>query len=227
MARKRKTPVADPKACVGYCRVSTSDQADSGLGIDAQKATIEAEVAHRGWHLVEMVEDAGFSAKTLQRPGMTRVLDLLGNGTAGTLVVAKLDRATRSVIDAANLLARGEREGWKLCALDIGLDPSTPAGELVATIMAAVGQWERRAIGQRTRDALSAKRAQGVRLGRPNVLPRRVVARIAKEHGAGAGWSAIARGLNAAGVATAHGGSQWYPSTVRAVYQSNTRSEVA
>ena len=195
--------------------------------MEAQRATIRAEVTHRGWHLVELVEDAGYSAKTLQRPGMVRVLDLLGSGTAGTFVVAKLDRATRSVIDAANLLSRGEREGWKLCALDIGLDPSTPAGELVATIMAVVGQWERRAIGQRTRDALGARRAQRVRLGRPSVLPPSVVARIAKEHRAGAGWSAIARGLNTSGVATAHGGSQWYPSTVRAVHQANTRTEVA
>ena len=75
------------------------------------------------------------------------------------MVVAKLDRAC-STIDAANLLARSEREGWKLVALDLGLDPTTPAGELVATIMAAVAQWERRVIGVRTREALAVKRAQ-------------------------------------------------------------------
>jgi DNA invertase Pin-like site-specific DNA recombinase len=167
--------------------------------------------------LVELIEDAGVSAKSLDRPGMTHALELLANREAGVLIVAKLDRATRSVMDAANLLARSQREGWKLVALDLGLDPTTPTGELVATIMAAVAQWERRAIGVRTREALAAKRAQGVRLGRPSVLSSEVVARVVASHQAGDGWSAIARQLNADEIPTAHGASQWHPATVRAV----------
>jgi DNA invertase Pin-like site-specific DNA recombinase len=169
-----------------------------------------------------MVEDAGFSAKTMTRPGMTKALELLGRGEAGGMVVAKLDRATRSTIDAANLLARSEREGWKLVALDLGLDPTTPAGELVATIMAAVAQWERRAIGVRTREALAVKRAQGTRLGRPTVLDAGVAARLVSLHEAGAGWSEIARRFNAEAIPTAHGGARWHPSTVRAVVVANS-----
>jgi DNA invertase Pin-like site-specific DNA recombinase len=214
---KRLRAMSDPTKMVGYVRVSTDEQAGSGLGLDAQRAAIQAECHRRGWTLVEMVEDAGFSAKTMTRPGMTRALDLLARGEAGGMVVAKLDRATRSTIDAANLLARSEREGWKLVALDLGLDPTTPAGELVATIMAAVAQWERRAIGVRTREALAVKRAQGIKLGRPKVLDAGVVARIVRAHKSGAGWSEIARQLNADAVPTAHAGSQWHPSTVRAV----------
>jgi DNA invertase Pin-like site-specific DNA recombinase len=202
---------------VGYVRVSTDEQAGSGLGLDAQRASILAECKHRGWTLVELIEDAGVSAKSLDRPGMTHALELLANREAGVLIVAKLDRATRSVMDAANLLARSQREGWKLVALDLGLDPTTPTGELVATIMAAVAQWERRAIGVRTREALAAKRAQGVRLGRPSVLSSEVVARVVASHQAGDGWSAIARQLNADEIPTAHGASQWHPATVRAV----------
>ena len=202
---------------VGYVRVSTEEQAGSGLGLDAERAAIQAECDHRGWTLIEMVEDAGFSAKTMTRPGMSRALERLARGEAGGMVVAKLDRATRSTIDAANLLARSEREGWKLVALDLGLDPTTPAGELVATIMAAVAQWERRAIGVRTREALAVKRAQGVRLGRPTVLDPGVAADLVSAHEAGAGWSEIAQRLNAAGTPTAHGGVRWHPSTVRAV----------
>ena len=87
--------------------------------------------------------------------------------------------------------------------------------------MASAAQWERRIIGQRTRDALAQKRAQGVRLGRPNVLAGDLRARIVAAHEAGAGWSAIARTLNAEAVPTAHGGAQWHPSTVRAVVLSN------
>ncbi len=219
MARaRRQTP--DPTRAIGYVRVSTDEQAGSGLGLDAQRATITAECDRRGWTVVEIIEDAGFSAKSLGRPGIVRALAMLAAGEAGVLVVAKLDRATRSVMDAADLLARSQREGWAFTALDIGLDPTTPTGELVATIMAAVAQWERRAIGVRTREALAAKRAQGVRLGRPASLPAETVARIVAAHAAGGGWSEIARQLNAEGVQTAHGGVKWHPSTVRAVARS-------
>jgi DNA invertase Pin-like site-specific DNA recombinase len=151
---------------------------------------------------------------------MSLVLRILDRGDAGALVVAKLDRATRSLADAAGLLERSTRRGWKFVALDLGIDTATPAGELIASVMAAVAQWERRAIGQRTKDALAAKKAQGVRLGRPTVLPTDVVERIVAAHRAGAGWSAIARQLNEDGVATAHGGVRWYPSSVRAVVLS-------
>ena len=216
MARRPKQ-APDPTRVLGYCRCSTQEQSDSGLGLDAQRASILAECARKGWTLIEMIEDAGFSAKTLDRPGMAHALDLLRSGHAGALVVAKLDRATRSVMDTANLLAQGQREGWALVALDLGLDPTTPTGELVATIMAAVAQWERRAIGARTRDALAAKKAAGVRLGRPVLLPADVAERIAAAKEAGESLSAIARALNAEGVPTAHGGSQWHASTVRAV----------
>ena len=219
MARIRR-PVSDPMTAIGYVRVSTEEQAGSGLGLEAQKAAVLAECERRGWRLVELVEDSGFSAKSLERPGMAHALDLLARGDASILVVAKLDRAPRSVMDAAKLLARSQAEGWKLVALDLGLDPTTPTGELVATIMAAVAQWERRAIGVRTREALAAKRSQGVRLGRPAVLSSQVVSRIVEASNRGIGWSAIARQLNVEGIPTAHGGVQWHPSTVRAVVLS-------
>ena len=215
MARNAQS--GDRTRVIGYARVSTNEQASSGLGLDAQRASIQAEIDRRGWTLVEMVEDAGVSAKTLERPGIAHALKVLHEGAAGTLLVAKLDRATRSTIDAAKLLERSQREGWALVALDLGLDPTTPTGELVATIMAAVAQWERRAIGTRTKDALAAKRAQGVRLGRPSVLPAEVTDRIVSAYQAGMSWSAIARQLDADGVPTAHGGLKWYPATVRKV----------
>jgi len=87
---------------------------------------------------------------------------------------------------------------------------------LVVCLLAAVS----RVVGQRTRDPLAVKRAQGVRLGRPQMVPADLVARIRTAHQAGAGWSALARQLNADRVATAHGGTKWYPSTVRAVVMS-------
>jgi DNA invertase Pin-like site-specific DNA recombinase len=202
---------------VGYVRCSTEEQADSGLGLNAQRAAILEEVARKGWDLVEIIEDPGYSAKTLDRPGMSRVRSLLRSGKVDALMVSKLDRATRSTVDAANLLMASQAEGWSLIALDLGLDPTTPTGELVATLMAAIAQWERRAIGQRTKDALAAKRARGVRLGRPVALGADLSQWILTAHQGGMGWSAIARNLNERSIATAHGGSKWYPSTVRSV----------
>ncbi len=202
---------------VGYVRVSTAEQRDTGLGLEAQRTAITAEAARRGWEILEIVEDAGYSAKDLARPGMGRVLELLRTGAAGALVVAKLDRATRSTMDAASLLLRAKSEGWTFVALDLGVDTGTPTGELVASVMAAVSQWERRAIGQRTKEALEAKRDQGVALGRPAVLDEAVVRRILLARSREKGWTAIASELNDEGVPTAHGGRKWYPSTVRAV----------
>lgn len=207
-------------AVLGYSRVSTEEQADSGAGLEAQKASITAECARRGWELAEIVEDAGYSAKDLKRPGITDALDRLRRGEAGTLVVAKLDRLSRSLIDFAALMERSRKEGWPLVALDLGVDTTSPAGEMVANVMATFAQYERRLIGQRTKDALAVKRAAGVRLGRPRSLPDGVVARIVAARGAGATLTAIADGLNADAVPTAQGGLRWWPATVRAVLMS-------
>ena len=219
MPRKPKVKV-DPNLVVGYVRVSTDEQADSGLGLAAQRAAVASEAEKRGWTLVAVYEDAQ-SGKSLDRPGLAEALLAVEEGRAAGILVAKLDRLSRSLRDFADLMSRARSNGWNLVALDLGVDLSTPAGEFMANVMASAAQWERRIIGQRTRDALAAKRAQGVRLGRPTALPRIVIERIVAARAAGEGLSAIARQLNAEGVATAHGGTQWHASTVRAVALAN------
>jgi DNA invertase Pin-like site-specific DNA recombinase len=209
--------VADPNLVVGYVRVSTDEQAISGLGLAAQRAAIQAECARRDWTLVAVHEDPGVSGKTMDRPGLAAALADVEQGRAAALVVSKVDRLSRSSFDFVGLLERAQRGRWNLVALDVNVDTTTPQGEMMASVMAIFAQLERRLIGQRTRDALAAKKAQGVRLGRPQLLPPEVVERIRSEHTGGAGWSAIARQLNAAGVPTAHGGARWYPATVRYV----------
>lgn len=221
MARSRRA--ADPTSVVGYIRVSTDEQGVSGLGLAAQRSAIEAEVERRGWRLVAIHEDT-LSGKSLNRPGVSAALAAVERGEAAALVVAKLDRLSRSLVDFAGLMARAQAAGWNLVALDLGIDLSTAAGEFMAAVMASAAQWERRIIGQRTKDALAVKRASGVRLGRPQILPGDVVARITAAHRAGAGWSDIARRLNDDQIPTAHGGARWYPSTVRAVVLSQERA---
>jgi DNA invertase Pin-like site-specific DNA recombinase len=221
VARPRRPVGRDPDTVIGYTRVSTDEQADSGLGLTAQRHAIQAECDRRHWTLLAVHEDA-VSGKTMNRPGLVAALDTVDTGRAAGIIVAKLDRLSRSLVDFANLMVRAQTGGWNLVALDLGIDLSTPAGEFMANVIASAAQWERRIIGQRTRDALAVKRAQGQRLGRPSVLDDHTRARIVAEAETGASLSAIAHRLNADNVPTAHGGAQWYASTVRAVLRSKT-----
>ena len=129
--------------------------------------------------------------------------------------MAKLDRLSRSIVDFGHLLEEARKRDFNVVALDLGLDLSTPQGELVANVIASVAQWERRIIGQRTKEALAVKKAQGVRIGRPQTIPKRVLSRIKRERAAGKSLTAIADALNAAAIPTAHGGRRWYPATIR------------
>ena len=211
----------------GYVRVSTDEQHASGAGVAAQRAAIRAEVSRRGWDLLAVVgEDAGASSATLERAGLQRALDRLDRGQADVLIVAKLDRLSRSVAQGAEVMDRAKRRGWSLVCLDFGLDTTTPAGEMVANVVLSTAQYERRLIGERTRAALVAKRAAGVRLGRPQVLSDEVVRRIVAERAAGRSYRAVAAGLVADGVPTARGGSEWHASAVRAVVGSQAAVRV-
>jgi DNA invertase Pin-like site-specific DNA recombinase len=205
---------------IGYTRCSTSEQATSGLGLDAQRALIQAAATARGWQVV-WVEDAGHSAKSMRRPGIERALRMLAKGEAQAIVVAKLDRLSRSVQDFAATMDTARRQGWALVALDLGVDTTTPAGELVANLMAAVAQWERRVIGARTKDALAQKKAQGVRLGRPRSIDPTVLARVVALRSEGHSLRSIAAVLEPEGVPTARGGRCWHPATVRGLLASH------
>ncbi len=205
---------------VGYVRVSTEEQADSRAGLEAQRAAILEECRRRGWQLVEVIEDAGYSAKDLKRPGIRAALETLERRDARGLVVAKLDRLSRSMIDFTAVMAKAQKQGWALVALDCAVDTTTPAGEAMANVLATFAQFERRLIGQRTREALAEKRRQGVQLGRRRTMPDSVVDRIRLQREEGLSLAKIAEALNVEGVPTAQGGKQWYPSTVRAALSS-------
>lgn len=205
------------KRAIGYGRVSTAEQAASGYGLDAQADTIRSEATRRGWELVDLVLDEGESGKSLDRPGVLDLLGRLGAGEADVLVVSKLDRLTRSLVDLAELLDWTERAGVALVAVDLGIDTTTSAGRLVARVMASVAEWEREQIAQRTREAATVRREQGKRMGRPGVRDTRpdLAARIDGMRAAGRTWQAIADALNTEGVPTVRGGSVWRVSAVQ------------
>jgi DNA invertase Pin-like site-specific DNA recombinase len=199
---------------LGYVRVSTDEQSNSGAGLEAQRRAIIAECERRSWRLVEVIEDAGFSAKDMKRPGVQEALRVLEAGEATALVVAKLDRLSRSMIDFTALMGTAQKQGWALVALDCAVDTTTPTGEAMANMLATFAQFERRLISQRTKEALAVKRAGGVLLGRPPTLPESVVRRIQRQRARGDSLRKIAEDLNQSGTPTAHGGARWHAGTV-------------
>jgi hypothetical protein len=146
---------------------------------------------------------------------------------AAGLLVAKMDRLSRSVVDGAGLMERAAREGWALHFADLDIDTSTPAGEMVANIIISGSQYERRLISQRTRDALAAKRARGERLGAAPNLPLEVTRRILAERASGRTFQAIADGLIADGIPTARGKKLWFPATIKALITSDNAAVLA
>lgn len=196
---------------LGYVRVSTPEQ-----NVASQAAAIRAECDRRGWQLLDVIEDHAQSAATLNRPGLAAALERIAAGEAHGLVAARLDRVSRSTIDLADLLAWFTERGSMLVALDLGIDTSSPSGRLVATVIGAVAEWERETIATRTREGLAIVRAQGRPTGRPSVADRpELTARIRAMRGAGMSMQAIADTLNAEGVPTLRGASQWRPSSVQ------------
>lgn len=202
-------------------RVSTAEQGDVGAGLAAQRQAITAACKARGWELARIEEDVASGKSTNGRHGLQRAVEACDRGQVDALVVARLDRLSRSLIDFAGLVERSRgsrtRKGWAIVALDVGLDLTTVTGEMIAGVLASLAQWERRIIGERTKAALAQRKAEGVQLGRPRTIPDDVRARILLERKLGRSFFAISNSLNMDHVPTAQGGRQWHPSTVRQV----------
>lgn len=212
------SPTVD-RGVVGYVRVSSAEQGDSGLGLDAQRAAIEAECSRRGWTLLEVYTDVASGKSTNGRRQLAAALVELDAGRADALVSSKLDRVTRSVVDFGRLLERAQKHGWALVVLDLGLDMSTPVGELMANVLVAVAQFERRRIGERTREALAVVKQRGPApgkkvIGRPREVKADLEARIVRMRRRGWTFQRIAEKLTADKVPTPTGGETWAVSSV-------------
>lgn len=210
---------------VGYRRVSTIDQGTDGFGLQAQEKSIRQACRIRGWSLVALETDLGESGKTLDRPALRSALNKVAAGDAGGLVVAKLDRLSRSVVDFASLLTWFTESGRALVALDIGVDTSGPSGRLVATVMASVAQWERETIGIRTKEGLRAARASGKPISRPSLADNpKLAEKVRRLRSDGMTLKEVADTLNAEGVPTLRGGKLWRPSAIQSVVGPKRRA---
>lgn len=204
---------------LAYLRVSTDEQARSGLGLDAQRLAVTEAAKYRQWEIVSEYVEEGRSGKSMKRPVLREALDALDRGEADVLVVSKLDRLSRSVLNFAQIAERAKRGGWSLVALDVDVDTSSPSGELLVNVIAAMAQWEARMIGERTSAALQAKKARGARLGRPVLVSAQARNMIRRERAAGRSLQAIADLLNAKGIQTPTG-RDWRKGRVAEVVRS-------
>lgn len=213
---------------VAYYRVSTAEQGRSGLGLDAQREAVRALCERRGWTVIAEFTEVE-SGKRNDRPELDAALRRAKVSDA-ILCIAKLDRLSRSVAFLATL----QDSGGRFVAADM-----PEADETMIHVMAAFAQRERKAISARTREALAAAKARGVKLGNPNgaapllnarkgnsaALAARAAAasqfareraedvREVREAGA-VSLREIAAGLNARGVTTPNGGP-WHATSVR------------
>lgn len=200
---------------VGYLRVSTEEQATSGFGLGAQRDTIQRYADAHGWDVI-WYADEGLSAKSLGRPqlqaALTRLHVLPKRRDVDGIVVAKLDRLSRSVHDFSGILKLAAARKWSVVAIDLGVDTSTPTGKLVANVMMSVAEWEREVIGERTSAAMQAAKRQGRHMGRVSTLSphtgERLLALRAKHT-----LADTAQLLNEDGLTTASG-APWSPNTV-------------
>ena len=140
---------------IGYVRVSTEDQASDGVSLDAQLARVTAYSVAKGWDLVGVETDRGFSAKDTNRPGIQGVLSAVRNRQVEAVIVYKLDRLTRSVVDLNNIIILLDKKGVALVSLEESIDATTATGRLMLNVLVSVSQWEREVIGERTKEAMS------------------------------------------------------------------------
>ena len=156
----------DHRTAIGYIRVSTQEQATDGVSPDAQRDRLRAYCKLNAIKLIDIKADEGYSGSTLERPGLQSALQMLRRGRANTLLVAKLDRLSRSLRDVCTLVdelfSDEQHHLLSLCGM---VNTHSAAGRMVLMNIASFCQFERELISERTRDALQHMKAQGIRLG--------------------------------------------------------------
>ena len=206
--------------------------------MEAQQEKIRAMAVVQGAEVLEIIQDAE-SAKSLDRPGMARLLAMVDAGKVQVVIIAKLDRLTRSVKDLADLLEAFNKKGVSLVSVAESLDTGSAAGRLVLNIMTAVSQWEREAIGERTSTVLQHKKAHGRVYNHlpygferdgdrlvPLPVEQEVIGRIRQRKADGWSLRRIAEELNADNVPTKRG-SQWFAQTVKDVLDNSMNKAAA
>jgi len=226
---------------IGYVRVSTAKQEQSGLSLEAQTTKIQQYCELYELELVDIIIDAGASAKTLEREGMQSALKAIKSGEAEGLVIAKLDRLTRSIKDL-NVLIEEVFTKAALISVADQVDTNTPSGRLVLNILMSVSQWEREEISARTKAAMQAKKSKGEYTGGkaplgwridedgneiPDEIEQRLIAVVRSYRNSGLSYSAIAQKLTEANFTSRTGSAKFSKSAAKRINDAETAEERA
>lgn len=165
-----KKPVVRKLRCAVYTRKSTEEGLDMEFNsLDAQREACEAYVASQkaeGWLLVpDRYDDGGVSGGTLERPALKRLIADIEAGLVNVVVVYKIDRLSRSLMDFAKLVDVFERHNVTFVSVTQSFNTTTSMGRLTLNMLLSFAQFEREVIGERIRDKFAASRRKGMWMG--------------------------------------------------------------
>lgn len=227
--------MTEPTVALGYIRVSTDEQVRGGISLEAQESRIRAYCELKGMTLSKVIRDEGVSASTPieERPSGRDLVAALSSRKAQSVVAIKLDRLFRDAVDCLTKVGQWDDSGIAMHVIDLGgnsIDTKSAAGRFMLTVMAGAAEMERNLIIERTKAALTLKRARREKLGgiipygwsvqkgrlvaRPQEQP--VLREILSKRSAGLGYRAIAALLNERGLKPRMG-KRWYGTTVRSI----------
>lgn len=234
-----------------YLRVSTTEQSNNGLSLDAQRARLRESASAYGYRIDDFFTDSiSGGVAPGKRPGLSEALRRLRAREARCLVVTRLDRLSRSTAHSLRLIELAEKERWEVVSLSEQLDTATPGGRFTTTLLFALAQMEREQIGERTREAMDQVRREGracsryvpfgfrvsgepglvtVKKGDRRPLVRHepeqeLLAGIQSLNRAGKGPFAISSHLNRSGVPNPRTGRPWTAGGVATILRTASRN---
>jgi DNA invertase Pin-like site-specific DNA recombinase len=225
-----------------YLRVSTDEQAEEGVSLDAQEARLQEYCARRGMVAIGTYIDPGVSGSTpfAERPAGQRLLSDLRARKAQAVVVAKVDRLARDLRELLAVEAEWTRAGIALHLLDMDVDTSTAAGRLQLQIMGAFAEFELKRIRERTKEGLARLRMRGLRTGgipygmrvqedgctlEPDPDEQVIIGIIQNLHRNGMSFRALAKALNEKEIPAR--GTEWHKTTVHGVFHGTRKPKHA
>lgn len=230
-----------PRKVVGYLRVSTTEQAQAGFSLDAQRARLEMFASSARYQPIdEWLVDDGFSGSSLDRPAVQDLLQRIERREIAAVYITKLDRLSRNLRDVLTVVDLCQRTDTALLSATETLDTSSAVGRMVVHLLGTFAEFERGRISERTSDVLGYKRRAGkvycknapfgyradgdLLVEVPEEIEALAMMRSMRSNNAT--YQAIIAALDARGIKP-HRGARWYPSSVRSVLASKMNSEVA
>lgn len=201
---------------VGYCRVSSQEQASEGLSLQMQQDKIRQYAQLHDLELVEIITDAGISAKNISgRPGLKKALDMIMSDHADGLVALKLDRVFRSTLDACETSKKFEEAGKHFILIQDNIDTGSAMGKFIFRLFSSLGELERDLTSERTKMILRSKKERSEPIGKPrfglkaagkaqvvDTTQQVIISKIQKLSLQGLSYRGIAQALNEQGILT-------------------------